>query len=342
MLLFVFEDRVLSDILVERKEFEGSVELVMKDAKTGFGSRAVIPKTFMCKDICEDTVSDLLKIFDGVAKSLLEQKLRSLPEPKVMWLPPRDPSFLNVLKYPLPLATVGKLCESFRAWLGKPLFSFMDPKSPSIKCLGVFKDIMLFKIRGEEICELHEHLLERLLKALPESKLARSPYVFMDRLYGNDFVIMINKNVKKLPVPSTLKNCLGREEVDLLRPTSLLTNMLLQNMYPSFVTEIRAGGEVEVFFDDGKRVKAKIKDSEVVIYGDVEGKVKLANEEGYFEHILEEELGLVGLRCRAEAKIKGKGLEDLWKASIAFWSAIKLLGRDMVLEKCSLGVGHKH
>ncbi len=340
--MFVFEDRVLSDILVERKEFEGSIELVMKDAKTGFGSRAVIPKTFMCRDICEDTVSDLLKVFDGVAKSLLEQKLKSLPEPKVMWLPPRDPSFLNVLKYPLPLATVGKLCESFRVWLGKPLFSFMDPKSPSVMCLGVFKDMMLFKLEGKKICELHKHLLERLLKVLPESRLAKSPYVFMDRLYGNDFIIMINKNVKKLSVPTTLKNCLERDEVDFLRPTSLLVNMLLQDMYPSFVTEIRVDKEVEVLFDDGKRVKAKIKDSEVIIYGDVEGKVKLINEEGYFEYILEEELGLAGMRCRAEAKIKEGGLEDLWKASIAFWSAIKLFGREMVLERCSLGEEHMH
>ncbi len=341
MLLFIFEDRVLSDVVVERHEREESVELVMKDAKTGFGSKATIPKVSFCKEICEEMGLEVIKLFDGVAKSLVEQKLKSIPDPKVIWIPPEDPSFVNVLKYPLPVATVGKLWDSFKVWLGKPSFSFIDMGSPSITSLAVYKEVLLFKLRGKR-CGLHDHLLERLLKALPESKLSRDPYSFMDRLYGNDFFVIINKNVKMLEVPNTLKECLEKDEVDPIRPTSLLTNMLLNDTYPSFVTEVEVNGEVRVTFDDGSVVKAKIKDSKVIIEGDVKGYLKLSSKEGRFTFILEEELGLSGLSCSAEVKVEAEGLEDLWKASIAFWSALKLLGREMVLEKCSLGGGRRH
>ncbi len=342
MLLFVFEDRVLSDIIVERSEQEESIELVMKDAKTGFGSRAIVPKKSFCKDVCEELSIDMVKLFDGFAKSVLEQKLKSIPEPKVIWLPPKDPSFMNVLRYPLPVATVGKLWDSFKVWLGKPLFSFVDYASPSIKSLAIYKDLLLFKLNEENRCELHKHLLERLLKALPESKLAKSPCDFMNKLYGNDFFVIINRNVKTLKVPNTLKSCLNEDEVDFLRPTSLLTNMLLKDAYPPFLVEVEVNKEVKTIFDDGTEIKAKIKDSKVIIEGHVKGVVKLANEEGKFAFILEEELGLSGLKCSAEVKVESERLEDLWKASIAFWSALKLLGRETVLEKCSLGGGHKH
>jgi len=45
------------------------------------------------------------------------------------------------------------------------------------------------------------------------------------------------------------------------------------------------------------------------------------------------------LECKPVIKAEYESLSDLWKISIAFWSALKAFGEGIVREYCSLGEG---